>query len=798
MIKKIASIQTMAVFSDFKWDDSVHDINGAEQHFSQVNIMYGRNYSGKTTLSRIIRAFETGTLSEFYGTPSFSLATENATYTEADYRSKGILVRVFNDDFVRENLRFVIDPSDTIAPFAILGDNNDHIEKQIEQINTVLGSNENGSETGLYLKRASAYRAHQNAKNQHDRAVTELTKQKNAKATGRDIGIKYHSERFGNQNYTIRNLESDIAFVLSKDYTRPSDEQVAVYERTITEKGMIPPKEIREYQLLISQIAEKVKELCLRKVGQSQKIQELLSDIALQEWVRQGINQNKGRTHCAFCGSPLLDARWNELFSHFDEESEQLRRDIEDCLDSISIEEKLASELFPVNKDEFYAFLTTEVDLLINRYSVFANEYINALGVLRVLLKARKDNIYCPVTFSFDMPDMSDYNRLISEYGDLRKKNMQHSSSIASSKNKAQIQLRLAEVYSFIKTVDYVNQVSRINELAAAVTIAQEKLSVAEEDIRIKLSERDNLRRQQNDEEKGALRVNELLQLYFGHKYLSIVSKKDENEEGKSIYFEVIRNGQKAYHLSEGEKSLIAFCYFIAKLRDVETEGKKPIIWIDDPISSLDENHIYYVYSLITHEILARDNYDQLFITTHNLLFLKYLRKLDINKHNKSQRNNARSNFLIERRGKNSTIVVMPRYLKDHGTEFNRWFENIYYCSVPNGMTDDNIYLYESFGNNARKFFETYLYYRYPDNEKFDEHLKRFFGAEYIPPILIRKLEDENSHADGDLENHLLPFDEQEITEAAMLIIKRLEEIDKDQFNALMSYIKQQSGEHST
>ncbi|MCF0106607.1 MAG: hypothetical protein HUJ53_07585, partial [Holdemanella sp.] len=125
-------------------------------------------------------------------------------------------------------------------------------------------------------------------------------------------------------------------------------------------------------------------------------------------------------------------------------------------------------------------------------------------------------------------------------------------------------------------------------------------------------------------------------------------------------------------------------------------------------------------------------------------------------------------------------------------TEFNRWFENIYYCASSTEITDDNIHLYESFGNNARKFFETYLYYRYPDKKDFDEHLKRFFGEEVIPPILVRKLGDETSHAQGDIENHLLPFDEPEITGAAKLILKRLEEIDKDQFDALISCIKQE------
>ena len=36
----------------------------------------------------------------------------------------------------------------------------------------------------------------------------------------------------------------------------------------------------------------------------------------------------------------------------------------------------------------------------------------------------------------------------------------------------------------------------------------------------------------------------------------------------------------------------------LEKLEDVETKGSKPIIWIDDPISSLDSNHIFFVWCI--------------------------------------------------------------------------------------------------------------------------------------------------------------------------------------------------------
>ena len=104
--------------------------------------------------------------------------------------------------------------------------------------------------------------------------------------------------------------------------------------------------------------------------------------------------------------------------------------------------------------------------------------------------------------------------------------------------------------------------------------------------------------RQLNDEEEGAKRVNRYLNDFFGHNFVTL--EAEEVMEGdKRIRFRIMRNGKPAFNLSQGERSLISFCYFMAKLDDIDTNGRKPLIWIDDPISSLDTNHIYFMYSLI-------------------------------------------------------------------------------------------------------------------------------------------------------------------------------------------------------
>ena len=59
MIRKILKVDNFAVFNNFKWDAETTNADGNPLQFEKINIIYGRNYSGKTTLSRLFRSLET-------------------------------------------------------------------------------------------------------------------------------------------------------------------------------------------------------------------------------------------------------------------------------------------------------------------------------------------------------------------------------------------------------------------------------------------------------------------------------------------------------------------------------------------------------------------------------------------------------------------------------------------------------------------------------------------------------------------------------------------------------------------
>ncbi|MET0064826.1 MAG: AAA family ATPase [Candidatus Thiodiazotropha sp.] len=793
-IKKIESIKNMAVFRDFHWATSVRDESNNVAGFKKINILYGRNYSGKTTLSRILRAMETGHLSDKFENPSFVLDFVDGTQiTQSTITSHSKKVRVFNEDFVRDNLRFITNQDDSIEPFAILGDDNNKIEKEIEALERELGSNEEGNQTGLYAKKIKAITIFSRSTQEHRKAKDNLEKQLAEKATDRKIGIKYKPERFGDQNYNIQKLKVDIKKVQNESHQVPTDVQLAQYEKLITEKTLQPISAFRSPSLNIATLTDEASVLINKKISESDKIEELVKDAVLNRWVSDGRTHHKNkRNDCAFCGNPIAEDRWRKLENHFDEESEKLEKDIERIIARIDMEKNTVSTALSIDKSCFYSKFYEKLDELDSVLKGAVGKYMESLDALTSQLKDRKDNILNSMLFARPDCDTNGLEAAWALYEAIRNKSNDFSNSLVKEQAKAKEALRLKDVSDYLVTIRYQEQLSSIEGLKSKYDESEQEKTRIEGDISLKERLVASKKRELNDEEKGAKKVNEYLNNFFGHQFLSLEAKKDEipGEDSKRIKFEVVRDGKKAFHLSEGECSLLAFCYFLGKLDDIDTKDTKPIIWIDDPISSLDGNHIFFVYSLLNAEIVASGKFEQLFVSTHNLDFLKYLKRLNgkyLDADGK-QKDYQKGYFVVARQDKISTLRVMPKYLKEYVTEFNYLFHQIHQCAAIEVVDDTNYTTFYNFANNARKFFEIYLYYKYPDQGMTDNTLRLFFGDEKIPAVLTNRINNEYSHLCGVFERGSTPVEVPEMQTAARQIMERLKK-DNDQYLALLKSV---------
>lgn len=167
-------ITRFGTFSSLNWKKSVRDRGNTVQDFKRLNILYGRNYSGKTTLSRIFRALETGRMPSNYAGATFTIRGDKGDVTQTSIADHDYDVRVYNRDFVSENLSFLInqDVEGEIKSFAIVGEKNKEIENEITAIQERLGGSE--SNTGLRHDLDTKRKERDRAKNNHKSAFDTL------------------------------------------------------------------------------------------------------------------------------------------------------------------------------------------------------------------------------------------------------------------------------------------------------------------------------------------------------------------------------------------------------------------------------------------------------------------------------------------------------------------------------------------------------------------------------------------------------------------------------------------------
>lgn len=787
MIKKIGTIKHFAVFENYDWDLSSTDKNGRPLKFEKINILYGRNYSGKTTLSRIFRSLETGQLPENYDDPQYELIDENGNKIDqnnlADFSSP---VRVFNEDFIKSNLKFLIDPTGEIAPFAILGNTNGTLVDEIKELTKEIGSSEE-PKTGLHKAVDDANNALDSANQALSEAESDLKSKLSKKATDKSIGIKYKSDRFGDVNYTIAKIRSDIETIYQNEYQGPSTADIANCEAILRDTVHEPITNIR-FQHQYSTYKDEAVSLLEKEIGTSNKIQRLIHDTALNLWVKRGVEIADNASICPFCGNPITDEFWSELHAHFDEESRKLENDIGGLIEQIRKEINKGAINDASIKLQLYSEYIGKYEVAKKLLDEKLSEYYNALQELIDQLEKRLANISHPVEFLSDKNCDNDIEEALNRLNLVLNENNSYAGELKNKQTSAKTVLRLKEVEDFCNTIDYRAVSEKIEKLKSIRDAAESKLNDVKDDLSNKQEALDSKKRLLNDEELGAKHVNEYLNDFFGHHFVTLEAHKD-NDDAKQIKFCIMRNGKPAYNLSEGECSLISFCYFMAKLDDVATSGQKPIIWIDDPISSLDSNHIYFIFSLIVSKIAKTGCFSQLFISTHNLDFLKYLNRLKSYHLDKNGKQTAASKayFLIERIGNHSSIQALPQYLKSNATEYNYLFSQIYKVSQCVAVTDDNYDMLYSFGNSARKFLEMYLYFKYPTDEDLLPKLKRFFDPEDVPPILINRLLNEDSHGPTP-ENSLRTGIDPETIPVAKKILQLLQK-DSEQYSAFMESI---------
>lgn len=789
MLKKFNHINC-ATYKNFNWE-----LN----EFDKINIIYGHNGAGKTVLSRLIRSFETKELPQGYDDIKFKIQINSNNYfSETDIENADFEVRVYNRDFVNKNLNFLIngENSGSILSFqsAILGEHNDKIFREIKELENKIGKKSDPENniiaSGLegdieYTTQQIKEKEKSKEKLNQDNKLSEIAREiKNLYLLADpNYNITKVKDEIKN-NITLENLDSNIL----------NDEQLRINENRLRDESKEAIKlNFNFQQAQMSEILSQAKILVEEKLTPREEIKD-----ELRKWLEAGLNfhsHTNEEQECKFCKGKVSKERITELLENLNDEKRQIHKNkIEKLINLIkdinnNYDEKYLKNIHAIKKEALYLEYQEEGEKIKNDAEEIFNKYNNLLKTILKKLEDKYENPYKDIIFENFTDNSNEVAKIIEDFKNLANKNNEKTDRLSEDKENAKKAIIISKISKGLKDIDYFSKQQEIEALDNDIN----RLNNVKDD---KIKEKEEAKRKQEElqthisgEEASKNNINRYLNSFFGNETLQFRVLEDKVGE-----FEILRNGQKADNLSEGECTLIGFCYFMAKLQDVKTDGEKPyIIWIDDPISSLDSNHIFFIFSLINSELFEGKNlkYKQLFISTHNLDFLKYLKRLA----DKSEK----TYYMIQKDENGSKIVDMPKFLKDYTTEFSYLFEQIYKHKNINEIDneDTKTILTYNFGNNLRKFLEIYLFFKYPQEQSLGvKTIERFFGSTQNAILLNRYIQ-EYSHLREILERGMKPLDIPESKKIAEFVLETIKNKDLEQYEALCESIKEKDIEIS-
>ena len=720
MIKRINKIKNFGVFEDYRRSGDIRD-------FEEKNIIYGWNYSGKTTLSRLISYLDKNVeIEDDYKNVEFEVELVDGSKIDNINRGTSTLqVQVFNSDFVKDNLHFGISDKINGIKFAV-GDTGNILE-QIERIgnyitkaNTVIGRNQGN---------ITSFNGFETKFTEEARHLTDLL--------GLGRGFTKANVRNYVQEWAGQPLD---AFVISDDAELNRVLTNAKAQNTGSKIDTTNSPSTR-YESLCNQ----VKTVLKRQPQHSTDDELLSSDRDFYNWAKSGLElynrKNPQPQRCAFCGGIITkEGRLAELNAYYTNEASKVKTEIEQLKLSIE-EEKQRFENLDWSRKSDNDLAQSYRDCYIEKkqsYQLIKDAY---KALLDVLISKLDDKYSNSLFVSMEFGDIDESaNAAVQEWVSSVSEIFNQSNAIIddfnTTKENAKKQYIKHYLAKFLIDHDY-RVVERKKE------VEERWIGRINDAIKLKEEEKKRLSAQLESVEKGKEELKGFIKLFLNREDLDIAVTEDN-------YF-VLKRGEKiATHLSEGERTAIAFSHFMVTLKSLKDENKLQnyIIFIDDPISSLDANHIAQVSALLNTFFFAKgldttnpekvcNCFQQLFIATHNFELFSFLkdanninRKKKVVEEGKTKEVPACNYFMIKKLDiKKSTIIDIPKSLSKYKSEYVYLFSEIDKFKN-DGYPDDRAYMMP---NIVRRFLEIYTLMKLPGNtDEIDNRIKLLFADRIV------------------------------------------------------------------
>lgn len=698
MIIKINSLANFGNFRQFQW--------GNNTNFSKCNLIYGWNYSGKTTLSRLFQLLANPTkLFQWQGCQFEVEFQDGSRLTQANL-SNPPCIKVFNRDFIQNNFQ-----QEHKAPAVfIVGGNMINLRNRITRLN----AHETKTNTIKDKLSANHYQLVKDLESlgtDHARAVATVTVDKTYNRTKLLAAID-------------RIRATPDAFILTDETLQA---KVSLLRSTQEWKDITPVANIAANLETLRQGLSAV----MQKTASNEAIAKLKENRELESWIRTGLTHHKDSALCEFCGSTIPTDRLAALQKHFSKAYEDLTSEVaaqvtmlEKTKAAITLPDE--RDFMPDLKDQFVA-LKVKVDAWVTWGS-------GVIGELVTLAKQKQLTLEMQLGCGIDTSRASEVTQIVADINRLVTTHNQKRSQIDSEKKAAKEAIEKHHAATFYQNND-------ITEKEAAIQAAKAKVYSAQNLLTSIADKKSAIEAHIQQQSIAAQKINETIHFLLPDNNILVA-------EIPGGYFEFRRDGSAASNLSEGEKTAITFAYFLATLENKGASLNQTIVFIDDPISSLDSNHIYAIYALITKRL---NSCQQIFISTHSSELYVLLKDYWFEaRQNFANRPNACAyyarRFLDSASSQwHSTLEDTPVLLRKYKSEYQFIFEQLYKFSSAQAPS-----LHEAYTapNLLRKFLEAYLGFKKPCTSQWSRKLDLLFDTD-VEQTEIQKFSDDASHLQG-------------------------------------------------
>ena len=748
MIKKINKLKGFGIFRDFSWD-------GLEE-FKKFNLIYGWNYSGKTTLSRVFQCFELRRLHNDYQPATFEFELKDGRKYDQSQLEESFAVRVFNSDFIKDNLKW----EEGIEPVFLVGEENIKLEQQLKEFKAELKKK---------LQRIGELWGTVQIKN--EKIETGLTDK--ARVIRNTLLLPYYEKPQFHAD--VQTLPPNAAI------NQLSDDEFSSYltKYNSTEKQDTIPEislSIPNMPNLCSQT-----KVLLQKTATANIIERLKENSVLENWVKDGVGLHEGKSVCEFCGRELTKDRLDILNGHFSEEYNFLMTEIDQLI--TKLESNIINLEFPA-KAEFYADLRKEYEQSKIRLESESKSFNDSLNELINNLNTKKTKPFEAIAITKPQDNTKQLNAEIDKVNGIIQKHGDRTDRFEETKKEAKDKLIKHWASEFAIEINYSETLKEIKRIENSIS------EINKENIETR-GEINKIEQKLSDAVKGAGRINEYLHSYFGTDEIEMTVAEDDK------YFKLERSGHQADNLCEGEKTAIAFSHFMATLEDRGATLADTIIFIDDPVSSLDCNHLYHTYSFINSRLA---DCKQLFISTHNFEFFNLVKEWFRGKNSKVRSRNKDKEeseqkvipcgfYMVENfteDGKRKAhIKELEKTLKKFKSEYHFLFYQLHKFKESESSEYKDLY---TIGNIARRFFEIFTNFKIPTTGDFASKIKALkINIDKINEIQqgkVYKLIQESSHG-SDPTSTIEHKDKNETRETIKIKLDMIQEYDGRHFELL-------------